>query len=50
MRGRDVEIVYANGPLKGVACGVDDDGALLLREGDRVLSVSGGEVSVRPCQ
>ena len=44
------EIVYANGPLKGVACGVDDDGALLLREGDRVLSVSGGEVSVRPCQ
>ncbi len=50
LRGRDVEIVYANGPLKGVACGVDDDGALLLREGDRVLSVSGGEVSVRPCQ
>ncbi len=47
LRGENIEVLYANGLLQGVACGVDDDGALLLKNGDRVTPVSGGEVSVR---
>ena len=47
LRGENVEVIYANGLLQGVACGVDDDGALLLKKGDRVSPVSAGEVSVR---
>lgn len=47
LRGESVEVMYANGLLQGVACGVDDDGALLLRNGNRVSPVSGGEVTVR---
>ncbi len=47
LRGKNVEVLYANELLQGVACGVDDGGALLLRSGGQVRPVSGGEVSVR---
>jgi BirA family biotin operon repressor/biotin-[acetyl-CoA-carboxylase] ligase len=47
LKGRSVEVAYASGPLRGLARGVDETGALLLETGDHVVSLSGGEVTVR---
>lgn len=49
LRNREVRLSEgANTLSTGVACGVDDHGALLVRTGAGVVPVSSGEVSVRP--
>jgi BirA family biotin operon repressor/biotin-[acetyl-CoA-carboxylase] ligase len=47
LRGRDVILRGATGELRGVARGVDIDGALLLDDGGTVHRCSSGEASVR---
>jgi BirA family biotin operon repressor/biotin-[acetyl-CoA-carboxylase] ligase len=43
--GATVEISHPGGPRRGVTCGIDQDGALLVRQGARTERVVGGEVS-----
>jgi BirA family biotin operon repressor/biotin-[acetyl-CoA-carboxylase] ligase len=43
--GATVEIGHPEGPRRGVTCGIDQDGALLVRQGARTERVVGGEVS-----
>jgi BirA family biotin operon repressor/biotin-[acetyl-CoA-carboxylase] ligase len=47
LRGKDVVVRGASGELRGVARGVDIDGALLLDDGTTVHRCSSGEASVR---
>lgn len=42
--GATVEIAHAEGPRRGVTCGIDGDGALLVRHGTGTERVVGGEV------
>ena len=47
--GSTVEVVRSTERLVGVAAGVDDDGALLLRSLDgKMLRITAGDVSLRP--
>jgi BirA family biotin operon repressor/biotin-[acetyl-CoA-carboxylase] ligase len=48
--GRVVSVLHGGQTLEGRACGVDDDGALLLEVGGAPRRVVSGEVSVRPVQ
>jgi biotin-(acetyl-CoA carboxylase) ligase len=50
LAGRRVDATGADAPIRGVACGIRDDGALLLRaDADgQILVVASGEVSIRP--
>lgn len=43
--GASVEIAHANGPRRGVTCGIDVEGALLVRHGAGTERVLGGEVA-----
>ena len=43
--GATVEIAHAEGPRRGVTCGIDGDGALLVRHGAETERVVGGEVT-----
>jgi len=43
-RGATVEWDVANGSMRGVTSGIDDDGALLVRVGDRVERIISGEL------
>lgn len=43
--GATVEIAHADGPRRGVTCGIDGDGALLVRHGTGTERVVGGEVT-----
>lgn len=47
LRGLEVGVTGLTSDLTGVACGVDAGGALLLRSGERTISVNAGELSVR---
>ena len=42
--GATVEIAHADGPRRGVTCGIDGDGALLVRHGAETERVLAGEV------
>ena len=44
---RTVDVQQANQSYEGIAQGVDKQGALLIRKGRDILSVSAGEVSVK---
>jgi BirA family transcriptional regulator, biotin operon repressor / biotin---[acetyl-CoA-carboxylase] ligase len=46
LRGRPARILAANGAISGTACGVDEDGALLLESGGRIQRFLSGEVSL----
>jgi BirA family biotin operon repressor/biotin-[acetyl-CoA-carboxylase] ligase len=43
--GATVEVGHADGPRRGITCGIDGDGALLVRCGAAVDRVVGGEVN-----
>lgn len=43
--GATVEIAHADGRRRGVTCGIDEEGALLVRHGARIERVLGGEVT-----
>lgn len=43
--GATVEIAHPDGRRRGVTCGIDDEGALLVRHGARTDRVLGGEVT-----
>jgi BirA family biotin operon repressor/biotin-[acetyl-CoA-carboxylase] ligase len=43
--GATVEVAHADGPRRGVTCGIDTDGALLVRSGAGTERVLGGEVT-----
>lgn len=47
LRGRPVRVLRAHGHEDGVACGIDERGALRVAFADGERSVDGGEVSVR---
>jgi BirA family biotin operon repressor/biotin-[acetyl-CoA-carboxylase] ligase len=48
LAGRTVEVLHGGKVLAGRACGVDDDGALLLEIDGVASRIVSGEVSVRP--
>jgi BirA family transcriptional regulator, biotin operon repressor / biotin---[acetyl-CoA-carboxylase] ligase len=48
LSGRAVRVLQGEQSQEGVACGVDEDGALLLDEGGGSRRVLSGEVTVRP--
>jgi BirA family biotin operon repressor/biotin-[acetyl-CoA-carboxylase] ligase len=43
-RGAAIEWDTTRGPVSGVSAGIDDDGALLIRVGDRIERIISGEV------
>ncbi|VAW89420.1 Biotin--protein ligase [hydrothermal vent metagenome] len=47
MFGREVVLLGANEPLCGIAQGIDDSGALLLLNNDKICRIHSGEVSLR---
>jgi BirA family biotin operon repressor/biotin-[acetyl-CoA-carboxylase] ligase len=47
LRGRAIELTTRDGGLRGVACGIDVHGSLLLDTGDGLRSLRSGEVSVQ---
>jgi BirA family biotin operon repressor/biotin-[acetyl-CoA-carboxylase] ligase len=47
LQGTMIEVWSENNPLKGIARGIDDSGALRLDTGKEVLSLHSGEVSLR---
>lgn len=48
LRGREVAVTLRTTPLAGIASGVDETGALLLRQADgSLLAVNAGEVTLR---
>lgn len=48
LRGREVSVDEAGRVLTGIASGIDDDGALLLRSGEKVRRVVSGTLRLRP--
>jgi len=50
LAGRSVAVLQAGRSLEGRACGVDDDGALLLEVDGVPRRIVSGEVSVRPAR
>lgn len=46
-RGREVLVTGAGEALRGTACGVDGEGALLVRSGAATQAVRAGEISLR---
>jgi BirA family biotin operon repressor/biotin-[acetyl-CoA-carboxylase] ligase len=46
LRGRDITVEQANGRISGIACGIDDDGALLLHTGTAVTRIITGSISL----
>jgi BirA family biotin operon repressor/biotin-[acetyl-CoA-carboxylase] ligase len=47
LRGRPVRVLLAQDAVEGVACGVDEDGGLLLEHGGNVDKFIAGEASLR---
>ena len=46
LRDRDITVEQANGRISGIACGIDDDGALLLHTGATVTRIISGSISL----
>lgn len=46
LRDRDITIEQANGSISGIACGIDNDGALLLHDGTTVTRIIAGSISL----
>jgi BirA family biotin operon repressor/biotin-[acetyl-CoA-carboxylase] ligase len=44
LRGREITVEQADGPVSGTAHGIDNDGALLLRDGNSVSRVISGSI------
>ena len=47
LRGRPARVQLAEGAVEGIACGVDEDGGLLLEHGGNVEKFIAGEASLR---
>jgi BirA family biotin operon repressor/biotin-[acetyl-CoA-carboxylase] ligase len=47
LRGRPVRVLLAQDTVEGIACGVDEDGGLLLEHGGNVDKFIAGEASLR---
>jgi BirA family biotin operon repressor/biotin-[acetyl-CoA-carboxylase] ligase len=47
LQGQWVEVDRAGGRIRGRAAGIDDYGALLLQDGEQILKLHSGEVSLR---
>ena len=47
LRGRPARVLLAQGAVEGIACGVDEDGGLLLEHGGNVDKFIAGEASLR---
>ncbi len=47
LRGREVQVLLGDVATRGKACGVDEDGALMLEVGDKMRKFVSGEVSLR---
>jgi BirA family biotin operon repressor/biotin-[acetyl-CoA-carboxylase] ligase len=50
LRGREVRVDTAAALIAGVACGVDDDGALLVKTSQGVHRVTSGRVAIPECE
>ena len=46
LRDRDITVEQPNGRISGIACGIDDDGALLLHTGATVTRIISGSISL----
>jgi BirA family biotin operon repressor/biotin-[acetyl-CoA-carboxylase] ligase len=46
LRGRTVTVEESGGRVHGTACGIDDNGALLVREGSNITRVTSGSIVV----
>jgi BirA family biotin operon repressor/biotin-[acetyl-CoA-carboxylase] ligase len=46
LSGKPVRVASAADDIRGLAAGIDDDGALLIRSGERLLPVTSGSVSL----
>jgi BirA family biotin operon repressor/biotin-[acetyl-CoA-carboxylase] ligase len=46
LRGRAIVVEQAGERVQGTACGIDDDGALLVREDNRIKRVTSGSVEL----
>ncbi len=44
LRGRVVTVQESDGRIHGTACGIDRDGALLVRDGSNITRVTSGSV------
>ncbi|MGA2397651.1 MAG: biotin--[acetyl-CoA-carboxylase] ligase [Steroidobacteraceae bacterium] len=47
LRGRPARVLLAQGAVEGIACGVDEDGGLLLEKGGHLDKFMSGEASLR---
>jgi BirA family biotin operon repressor/biotin-[acetyl-CoA-carboxylase] ligase len=47
LSGQSVEVDFGDRQIRGEAVGIDENGALLLRDGERTLRLHSGEVSLR---
>jgi BirA family biotin operon repressor/biotin-[acetyl-CoA-carboxylase] ligase len=47
LRGRPARVLLAQGAVEGIACGVDEDGGLLLDNGGRLEKFMSGDASLR---
>ncbi|MCE9680204.1 bifunctional biotin--[acetyl-CoA-carboxylase] ligase/biotin operon repressor BirA [Shewanella sp. AS1] len=45
--GKEIKLLMADNVIEGVCCGVDEQGAILLKQGDKINAYVGGEISMR---
>ena len=48
LRDREITVEQTNGSLRGLACGIDDDGALLLNTGVSTTRIISGSITLDP--
>ena len=48
LRDREITVEQSSGRLRGMACGIDDDGALLLNTGVTTTRIISGSISLDP--